>query len=785
MVDWEEDNLNMGTLQLDEDLISPPVVEIQEEIEEKPEVNDFYGENLALHFSEANLRKLASDLLEDINQDIASRKPWLESIEKAKEYLGYSLEQPLKDSKKDSVRRRTYDLVLSTSLMRFYATARSELLPSTGVVGYEVNGIVTDEVTKKAELERDWLNYYLTVVDKPYYSDYEHFLLYLGFYGSVCRKVYINPLTNRPVSRFIIPEDFIINNDCSSVLESDRITHVLHLSKREILLNQKSGVYRDVDLPYFKGSQTAYSDNDNENNNFLANNDNLDVKSQTKRTLFPVYECHTYLNLEEYNDKGGDKNDNNIPLPYIVTIDSTSREILSIRRNWQQEDQEKKRINYFIHYIFAPGFGILGNGLARLIGSSSITSTQILNELIDAGVFKNFPAGLRAKGFKQQDPNILAQPGEWVEVDTGGMRLQDMFMPFPYGEPSLVLKELLLLQRDQTKELGATTEMGMLNSKEDIPTGTTLAMLEEQNRIPSAVLKSIHTSFSQELQLLSDLFRKTIDREMFFMNGEIKQISSDDFDETVKIIPVSDPSMNSTVQRMYRAESIFRLAQQAPEMHDMHEVYKMIYKAQGLSDEQIESILKPEPQPEETLPLDPVSENINMLMGQPVKSALWQDHTAHKFIHGLFAEERANDPAIQSVVSAHIKEHEAQEYVLKMQQLLGAQLPSIEELQIPEVQNMIAMDLADKLDQQISQEAAVQQPIDTNALLMADIQQKQEETISREKIAQLRAETDVFKAQLDFEKEKAKIASNEEIAQLKAETELAKAEGNVNIIQGE
>jgi len=352
------------------------------------------------------------------------------------------------------------------------------------------------------------------VVDKNYYQDYEHFLLYLGFYGSVCRKVYINPLTGRPVSRFIVPDDFIIHNDCSSVLESDRITHVLRLSKREILLNQQNGIYRDVELSTLKDDGES-SDENEVNENPLNKNDNTTQEANSKKGLFPIYESHVYLNLEEYIDSNNKQEEynKNIPLPYIITLDPNSKEILSIRRNWREDDPEQQKINYFIHYELSPGFGIYGNGFARLIGSSAITCTQVLNQLMDAAVFKNYPAGLKIKGLKQQNTNVIAQPGQFCEVDTGGFPLQEAFMPFPYSEPSQTLKELLLSQRDQIKELGATAELGMMESKEDIPTGTTLAMLEEHNRVSSAVLKSIHASLSHELQLLSNLFRQTIDNE--------------------------------------------------------------------------------------------------------------------------------------------------------------------------------------------------------------------------------------------------------------------------------
>jgi len=758
MISWEEEPVDVPA---EEEML-------EEQATESSADDDFYAENLVEQLSDANLKKLAEDLLQSIDEDIASRREWIETAEKAEKYLGYGLEDT---NVPFSQANRTYDLTLSTTLMRYYATTRAELLPNTGVAGFQLNGPETDELIKRGELERDWINYYLTVVDKGFYPDYERFLLYLGFYGSVCRKIYLDPFTRYPISRFIAPKDFIINNDCTSVLESDRITHRLYLSKREILLNQQNGIYRDIDLTYLKPGQNV--DDDDDDNKDKSN-------SYTKKTLFTIYECHVYLNLDEYNDSIDKNTEKTLPLPYIVTIDKISRDILAIRRNWAKDDEEFKRINYFIHYTFCPSFGIHGNGLAHQLGSSAITMTRALNQLLDAATFKNLPAGLRAKGFKQQQNDLIIGPGEFKEVDTGGIPLKEAFMPLPYSEPSVVLKELLLIQREQTKELSATTEMGMFQSKEDISTGTALAMLEERNKLPSAILKSLHMSFSEELQLLSKLFRNSVEYEEFYLRGEKRELSAEDFSEQVAIIPVSDPSVNSSIQRMYRAESIFRLAQQAPEMHDMHEVYKMVYKAQGIDEEQIDKLLKPEPQPEEVMPLDPSTENINMLLGKPAQTAIWQEHSAHKIIHGMFAAQHSDNQELQASIMAHIKEHEAQEYLIQQQQLLGAELPPLETLQNPEVQNAIAMAIAEKLDQQMTNEQmqAQQSAIDSNALLMEDIKQKQQDTEAKERIAKLKAETDVFKAQLDFEIEKAKINSNEDIAELKAETELTKAEEN-------
>lgn len=737
----------------------------------QPELSDSsFTDNLADNdLSEESLKRLSTFLLEQIEQDIEASKSWNDSISKVKEVLGFDIEeakyQPFPHATK------TYDTTLATALIRFYATVRAELLVSSGPVGFKIEGITNEASTERGERVRDFLNYYLTVVDKPYYADFERCLMHLGFGGDSFKKVYYDRLLKRPISRFIVSDDFIIDGDCTSILESNRLTHILHLSKREILLNQQNGIYREVELPCLKALDSTENPI---NQDKIFDKEDFDTNVYEKPSLFDIYESHVYLNLDDFKDNGIVSNDDSIPLPYIVIIEPKSREILSIRRNWEEDDPAKKRINYFVHYNYLPGFGIRGIGLAHLLGSNAISLTTILRELVDAGKFKNLPAGLRQKGIKQQENDLIVGPGQFVEVNTSGIPLQEAFMPLPYSEPSQVLRELRLEIMNQTKELGSTSELGMMDSHEDIPTGTAMAFLEVNNRIQSAVLKSIHYSLTEELQLIYKIFQKSMDMD-FVENGNGESITAADLTDEIKIIPVSDPSTNSTVQRILKAQSIMQLALQSPELHNMREVFKLNYKAQGLDEYDINNILKPEPATEEAdiLALDPVTENINMMKGTPVKAAIWQQHAAHKYIHSLFAEQ---NPDLKPVIMAHIQEHDAYEYLIQMQQLLGQELPPLEVIENPEIQNQIALAIAERLEESgaAQPQNEGQAPIDPNALLMADIQQKEAETIAREKIANLKAETDIFKAQLDFEQEKAKLESSEDIANLKAETELIK-----------
>ncbi len=627
--------------------------------EEQEEEENFYH-NLAEDMDEASLKKLASYLANVTDEDITSRKDWIDSVEEVKKYLGFSLED-LKDMPFKQA-TRTFDTTFSTALIRFYASTRTELLPPTGPAGFKLKGSNEQELELKGENIKDWINYYLTVVDQPYYADMERFLLYLGLYGSVFRKVYFDPILNRPISRFILPKDFVVNNDCASILESSRLTHIQHLTKRDIILNIKNGIYReDVELDYLKNTNIS---NSSESDKSAADDINLNI--YTEHSTFPIYETHAYLNLEDYNDKSSNDDELTVPLPYIVTWCKDSMEILSIRRNWEPEDELRNRTNYFIQYNYLPGFGIYGLGLAHLIGTNAVSLTKILRMLLDAGAFKNLPGGLRVKGMQNQQNDLMVGPGEFIEVDTGGLSLKDSIMPLPYSEPSQSLMNLMEIIATKTSQLASTSETVLAESNPNQPVGTTLALLETSNRIQSAVLRGIHSSLSFELQLLYKMFKETITAEEFSINGRNSFVTAEDFTDDLMITPVSDPSVESTTQRIMRAESVLKIASGAPQLHNMEEVYRKVYEALGVQD--IDAILNPPPTEE----------------GPP--------------------------------------------------------------------------------------------PIDPNQLLMADIDQRTQETETKERIANLKAEVDIFRAQLEFEKNKLKLETETQLAELKAEIELLKSQ---------
>ncbi len=729
----------------------------------KPELgqttkDDKFDANLALKMKDETLKKISSYILDCLEEDIEARQPWLDIHNKVKKYLGHNLED-LTDSPFTQA-CRTFDTTLSTALIRFCATSRSELLPESGPCSYKIVGQSNDELDDIAKTRSQWLNYFLTIKDSAYYKDYEKSLYYIGFYGTVIKKVYYDDILKQPISRFILPENFLINIDCTSILESDRLTHILKLSARDILINQKNEIYRDVELPYLKvdgGNNDDMDDSKKTDSNSLINIDNY-----TQRSLHDVYESHIYLNLETFEPNYNSDEITDVPKPYIVTLDKESKEILCIKRNWKKEDDNFTRRKYFVAYQYFTGFDIWGLGLARMSGTNAIAVTNMLRQTVDAATYQNLPAGFIQKGTsKQQKTDITLGAGQWQFLDGPG-NIKDLFSPLPSNGPSQALMQLRQEVIGQMQDQLSTTELGMMQSKEDIPTGTAIAFLEESNKIQSSVLKSLHVSFSEELRLLDDIFKEVVDREEFFINGENYIITKEHFIDSVQIIPVSDPSVNSNIQRIMRAEAVFQTAMQMPDKINSIEVLKMIFKAQGLATDVIESLIVQE---NEVQPTDPITENMNMMQNKPVKAGLDQNHDAHIVVHSAVDTDQAK---------AHIQEHAAMKFMLQMQQEMGIDLRQIDPND-PEMQNIIAIKAAHAIESLgLNKQDDENSELNPNALLKADIEQKREHSRVQKEIADMKLEGDVFKTQLHFEETKEKIKADKEKALLEARIEIEK-----------
>jgi hypothetical protein len=739
------------------------VYEIGKPEEDNPK-NDKFDANLALTMKEETLEKISTYILDAIDDDIKVRQPWLDIHNRVKKYLGHNLEDLEKQPFDQAC--RTFDTTLSTALIRFCATSRAELLPDSGPCGAKIFGQDSEELEEIAKVRSQWLNYFLTIKDSAYYKDFERSLYYIGFYGTIIKKVYYDDILKQPISRFIVPEDFLINIDCTSILESSRLTHILKLSAREVLINQKSGIYRDVELPYLKARG---SDSNNNSNNQEADsgkiNNLINLDSYKQRTLHDIYESHIYLNLETFEVDYSSEEITEVAKPYIVTIDKESREILSIKRNWREGDAEFKRRKYFVAYHFFTGFDIWGLGMARMSGTNAIAVTNMLRQTVDAATYQNLPAGFIDQGAtKQQVTDIVLGAGQWKIMNTQGSKsIRDLFAPLPANGPSQSLMQLRQEIIAQMQDQLSTTELGMMDSKEDIPTGTAIAFLKEKNKIESSVLKSLHASFSEELRLLDDIFKEVVDREEFFINGEQFIITKEHFVDSVQVVPVSDPSVNSTIERIMKAEAIFQTAMQLPDKVNTIEALKMVFQAQGLDESLIDNLII---KPEGVEPADPITENMNMMQGKAVKAGIEQNHDAHIIVHSALED---NDAA-----KAHIQEHMAFKFMLEMEEAMGIDLTQIDQSNL-EVQNMIALKAARAVEELgLNKHTVDNEPIDPNELLAAEIEQKREENIIKKEIADQNLEKEIFKSQLHFEEMKEKLKAEKEMALLEARVEMEK-----------
>jgi len=564
-----------------------------------------FNSNFADDIPESVRDKIAAYLEEVTEKDTKNRAPWLDIIEKAKTLLGFKIEEiqdpnNVKSKSNSSIGNaaqvKTYDTTFSSSVLRLWATLRSELLPSTGPVGFKIpsyfdrplnenesNRLTPNEDYElKGEMVRDALNEYLTVEDKGFYPDYDRFLLYLILYGCVFRKIYYDSITGKPLSRFIMPEDFLFDNNCSSITESNRLTHIRYLSKREILFNMQSGIFSKVDLDYLDSVGSSDSEE--------ATDDLKPKQVDPTNSRFPFYETHEYLVLNDFFDNNNTSEDYSIPLPYVITRCGSSNQIVSLTPNWDENDPTKTRINCFIHYNLFPGFDVFGLGLAQILGSNSKSLTSMQQMAIDAAIFQNFPGGMKSKGIKTTNNDLTILPGQFVTVETGNLSLRDSIMPLPYNGPSPALLEYINRITAQTQELASATEIGLTENNQNTPVGTTIALLEVSNRMQSAIMRTVHSSFSTELQLFYKMFNLP---------------SLPAGKESLNVIPVSDPSVESSTQRIIKAESILKLASSNPELHNMREVYLKVYQALGVGD--IDKILLPEAPPEQQQeqPIDP------------------------------------------------------------------------------------------------------------------------------------------------------------------------------------
>lgn len=702
-----------------------------------------FDANLALYMDDMDLNTLGETLLSGVEEDRQSRGDWEATMSEGIKLMGLKIEDrqtPFKGA------CGVYDPLLAEAVVRWQAVAAGELLPASGPVKTQVIGVANEQLEAQASRVQQFMNLYLTELAPEFYEEFDQMLFWLPLVGSTFKKTYQDRLLGRPVSRFVLPDNFVVSYGTSDLATSPRFCHITPMTRRNFRLAQLAGVYRDIDL----GDPQA---DDSSQTPIQAEVDGVQgVEPGAEGTEeYRIYEVYADLNLVGYENEDG------IPLPYVVTIEEGTRKVLSVYRNYDEVDPTYQRKDMFTHYKFMPGVGFYGLGYAHLLGNSAKTATSIRRQLIDAGTLNNFPGGLRVKGMKLEDNNIGIGPTEFREIDTAGLPIQNAIMTMPYKEPSQVSLALLKETYEAARNLANTAEIAVGEGRQDAPVGTTVALMEAATRLQSATLKRCHRAFSRELKLIANLFGKYLPDEPypFPVRGGMAAIMREDFANNIDVIPVSDPNISSSAQRMMRAEALLRFATQQPDQHNLREAYRQMYVEMGVAPEKIDLILMPEK--EKPRPLDPLTENQNAIVGVPLIAGAYQDHDAHIAAHAPIAQD---NPVLQ----AHINEHLALKMRQQVEQMIGQPLPPPGMPMPPELENQVAVMVAQAM-QQLAPMYKPQPEVDQMA--QVEMQKLQIKQADNERDAQV----ELAKAQMEAQTDAANRASREKIAAMKLQSE--------------
>ena len=716
--------------------------------------------NLAETLDESILSQIGSELVSNYEDDKRSRQQWVDSYVKGLDLLGFKYESPARPFL--GAAGVTHPL-LAESATQFQAQAIKELLPAGGPVRTEVIGAQTDEKINQAGRVRDYMNYMITSVMKEYTPEMDQMLFLLPLTGSSFKKVYYDPVLGRACAKFIKAEDLVVPYNATDLSDALRISQVLQMSQNDLRKLQVSGFYRDIDLPRPSYKSDKVQDKMNEIEG-VTSTDNRQANA-----LYNLIEVHTNLDIDGYEDPNG------IKVPYIVTIDEDSRKVLSIYRNYEENDSLRKRKDFFVHYKFLPGFGFYGNGLIHTIGGLSRTATTALRQLLDAGTLSNLPAGFKSRGLRIRDDSEPLQPGEFRDVDAPGGNIKDQFQFLPFKGPDPTLYQLLQFCVDSGRRFASIADMKMADMNTQAPVGTTMAVLERGSKVMSAIHKRCYYSMGQEFKMLAGVISESLPVEYpYDVVGASRLIKQSDFDDRVDILPVADPDIYSMTIQI--AQASLTLAQSNPQMHDIHEAYKRMYQALGVKN--ISGILKPPPGPPR--PLDPATENTGALQMVIPKAFPQQDHNAHIAAHMSFMTSRMVqiNPQIYGLLQGHLMEHvslQVKQEVLAMfqQNQSMAQLQQTDEEAFSiEFEAEVARRIAQKVQELVTMEQQFQSQQNQDPLLALktreldlramDIQRK-----AQEEAAKMEFEANKFSAQQTLGEDKLNL--NEELGKKRLE----------------
>ncbi len=634
---------DVGQIEIEQDDDGGVTIDF-EPMDEREGGGDFY-DNLAEDIPTRELQRIAGELLGEFDANKAGRQEWEEAYADGLELLGFSYEertQPFQGA--SSV---THPL-LAEAATQFQAQAFNELLPAGGPVRTVVMGKETREKVSQARRVKNFMNYYITDVMEDYTPDMDQMLFYLPLAGSTFKKTYYDETMGRAVSKFVPAENLVVPYETADLDTCPNITQVFRMSLNDLRKKQIAGFYRDIDVIPAQAGMNGVTEELNKIEGVEPSQIDYDCT---------LLECHVDLDLEGYEETDDEGEPTGIKVPYIVTISEDNGEVLSIRRNYREDDELKKKIQYFTHFKFLPGFGFYGLGLIHTIGGLSRTATAALRQLIDAGTLSNLPAGFKARGLRIRDDDDPLQPGEFRDVDAPGGAIRDSLMPLPFKGPDQTLFQLLGFVVQAGQRFATITDLKVGDGNQSAAVGTTIAMMEQGSRVMSAVHKRLHYGMRQEFKILSRVMSESLPQEYpYSVIGAEASVMRSDFDDRVDVIPVSNPNVFSQAQRIVLAQTKLQLAGAAPELHNMHEVYRDMYEALGVTD--ADRIMKSVPE-EEPRPLDPAQENIDSLDMLPLKAFEGQNHQSHIMAHLVFGSSPmvGSLPPVAMALQKHVMEH--------------------------------------------------------------------------------------------------------------------------------
>jgi len=729
----------------------------------EPTDEDFDA-NLAEFMDENELSLLASELIDAVEDDLSSRKDWIQTYVDGLDLLGMKLEE--RTEPWAGACGVTHPL-LSEAIVKFQSETIMETFPAAGPVKTKIIGKETPEKKEAAERVKDDMNYRLTEEMPEFRPEHERMLWGLGLAGNAFKKVYFDPAMGRQTSIFVPAEDIVVPYGASSLKTSERITHVMRKTENEIRKLQVDGFYRDIDLGEPTNTLDDVEKKIAEKMGFRATTD----------SRYRLYEINVDLDLSGYEDTDKKGGETGIALPYIVTVDKSSQKVLAIRRNWEPDDKLKEKRNHFVHYGYIPGFGFYCFGLIHLIGAFAKSGTSILRQLVDAGTLSNLPGGLKSRGLRIKGDDTPISPGEFRDVDVPSGSIRDNILPLPYKEPSQVLASLMNQIIDEGRRFASAADMKVADMSANSPVGTTLAILERTLKVMSAVQARVHYALHEELRLLKAIIRDYTPEEYNYepVQGN-RRAKQSDYDQ-VDVIPVSDPNAATMSQKVVQYQAALQLAQTAPQLYDLPLLHRQMLDVLG-----IKNYAKLVPMQDDIRPRDPVSENQNILKGKPVKAFMYQDHQAHITVHmatmqdpkiqALVGQDPQQAQMLQAAMMAHVNEHLGYEYRKQIEQAMGMQIPEDNEDNdqvIPKEMEVMISQKAAQASQQIlqqhQQEAQMQQAQQQMQdpvvqMQMQELQIKQAE--QQRKAAKDQADNAAKMAQIEVEKER--IDAQKEIA---------------------